>query len=283
MLFGEYLVLQGSKSLSFPVKYGQTLEVTPANVMSWESYSPDGLWFSCRFDNDFNIITTNDTKVAEVLGRLFRFIRNQNPELNFCNYYKATANFNLQWGLGSSSSLLSLLSQWSGADPYELLTTYFGGSGYDIACATANGPIIYTVQDRFTEEVELSTDITDHLLFVYLGKKQSSKDEIERFEKSAPTASDITEMNEIISKSIATDSLEEFEALVDRSEDLLSPILGRQKLKAHIFADYNYSLKSLGAWGGDFILATFRNEDEARNYFRTKGFTTMFNYYELVK
>jgi mevalonate kinase len=46
MLFGEYLVLKGAKSLAFPLKYGQTLEVSPSeNMIHWESWSPEGCWF----------------------------------------------------------------------------------------------------------------------------------------------------------------------------------------------------------------------------------------------
>ena len=47
------------------------------------------------------------------------------------------------WGLGTSSTLISLIAQWAKCDPFELLFEAFGGSGYDIACATANSPISY--------------------------------------------------------------------------------------------------------------------------------------------
>lgn len=283
MLFGEYLVLNGAKSLAFPLKYGQTLDISTGEELEWESSSPDGTWFTARYDHDLAIVDTNDVKTAEVLQGLLKHIRGEKPSLPIKGKFHAHANFNLKWGLGSSSTLISLLSQWSGVDPYQMLNTYFGGSGYDLACATAKGAIIYEVDGPTIQEVELNQNITDQLLFVYLGQKQSSKDEIERFEKQEITSAHVQEMNDIIAKALSAKSIEEFETELNRSEKLLSPLIGQQMLKERIFADYDYSVKSMGAWGGDFFLATFRDLDQAKTYFKNKGMDTMFTYYELVK
>jgi len=43
-------------------------------------------------------------------------------------------------------------------------------------------------------------------------------------------------------------------------------------------------MKSLGAWGGDFVLATSQaSEEETRKYFGQKGFTTVFKLVELMR
>ena len=42
--------------------------------------------------------------------------------------------FPREWGLGTSSTLISNLADWAGADPYALLDKTIGGSGYDLAC-----------------------------------------------------------------------------------------------------------------------------------------------------
>ena len=283
MLFGEYLVLQGAKTLAFPLRYGQKLYISPSDKLTWESESPDGQWFNAEFSEDFEIVGTTDEKVANVLRGLFQHIRTVQPDLKLKNQYKIVADFDLSWGLGSSSTLISLLSQWSGADPYELLDTYFGGSGYDVACAVAEKPIIYTVRERTLKEVDLPENITKQLLFVYLGQKQNSRDEIKRFEEREVTHQDVEAINKIVDASVIASDIEEFEALLNKSESILSPILGREKLKDSIFADYKYTIKSLGAWGGDFFLATFRDLDEAKNYFKNKGLSTMFTYSELIK
>jgi len=49
------------------------------------------------------------------------------------------------------------------------------------------------------------------------------------------------------------------------------------------FADYWGELKSLGAWGGDFVLATStRDPQETRDYFRARGLDTVIPYGELI-
>jgi mevalonate kinase len=285
MLFGEYLVLKGAKSLAFPLKYGQTLEVSPSeNMIHWESWSPEGCWFKATFEEDLNLWDTNDHEVAETLRKLLKLIRDLNPKLDMKQNFKMTADFNLQWGFGSSSTFISLLAQWSDAYAPILLKESFGGSGYDVACATADGPIIYQLKEGGGEygEVPIHENIQQHMLFVYLGKKQSSKNEIARFRQGNITETDLKLMDEIVDRAIEADAIEKFEALLDQSEDILAPIIGRTKLKEDIFADYKYSIKSLGAWGGDFFLATFRDLEEAKDYFKTKGHQTMFTYNELI-
>src|SRR5690606_10145128 len=111
--------------------------------------------------------------------------------------FKIHSNFPREWGLGSSSSLISILSQWSNVNPYQLLEESFGGSGFDIACATANKPILYEIRDRKVQEIELNEAVTSNLLFVYSGKKQSSKNEINKFEFLEIPNIAIEEMNQI--------------------------------------------------------------------------------------
>lgn len=172
MLFGEYLVLNGSDSLAFPLKFGQTLSVVKSDGITWESHSKHGLWFSASFSSDFTILETNNQEVAEILRQLFLVIRTEKPDLDFNQSFKSEANFELNWGLGSSSTLISLLSQWSGVEARKLLDASFGGSGYDVACATAAGPIIYA-DGKVKKEVHLPESITDKLLFVYLGNNKT--------------------------------------------------------------------------------------------------------------
>jgi mevalonate kinase len=283
MLFGEYFVLRGSKSLAFPLKFGQALEVLESTSLSWTGISPQGVWFEAKFDDKLNIIDASNTETAEILKGIFLKIKELNPRVNLNQKFTATADFMLEWGLGSSSTLLSLLSQWAGVNPYDLLESSFGGSGYDIACATAEGPILYEIKERNTENVELDELITNNFLFVYLGKKQSSRQEIARFEKNEIGDSDVILLNEIISKALESKTIEEFESCLNSSEDLLTQFIGKAKLKEAIFADYKYSIKSLGAWGGDFFLATYRDIEEAKSYFSNKGYDTMFTYKELIK
>jgi mevalonate kinase len=282
MLFGEYLVLNGSDCLAFPLKFGQTLSVTNSDELVWESYSKHGLWFSASLSSDFTILETNNEEVAETLKKLFLVIRTEKPNLDFNQKFKAEANFELNWGLGSSSTLISLLSQWSGVETQKLLDASFGGSGYDVACATAEAPILYA-NGKVKKEVPLPESVTSKLLFVYLGNKQNSREEIKRFKNKSVTRHQIDTMNALISDALQTDKIEVFEQQLDRSEELISSIIETNQLKQRLFADYTYSIKSLGAWGGDFFLATYRDLKTAKSYFEEKGYDVLFTYQEFIK
>lgn len=282
MLFGEYLVLKGADCLAFPLKFGQELTISDSDVLTWESYSKHGMWFNVTMDKELNILETNDTKVAEILKDLLLIIRNEKPSLNLIHKFKAEANFELNWGLGSSSTLISLLSQWSGVESSTLLKGSFGGSGYDVACATAKDAIIYA-NGATKKEIHLPTSITENMLFIYLGQKQNSREEIKRFKAAEVTPSDVESMNSIVETSIQTGDIQVFENQLNDSENIVSRIIGSEKLKDRLFTDYEYSIKSLGAWGGDFFLATCRDIEKAKTYFSTKGYETMFTYKELIK
>lgn len=282
MLFGEYLVLNGSDCVAFPLKFGQTLSVAKSEGIVWESYSKHGMWFSASMSSDFTILKTNNEEVAEILQRLFRVIHTEQPQLDFHQHFKAEANFELNWGLGSSSTLISLLSQWSGVDVRKLLDVSFGGSGYDVACATATAPILYA-NGTIKKEFHLPKSITDNMLFIYLGNKQNSREEIKRYKKETITQEQVDQLNTAIEMALQTDVIDVFEQQLDCSEELISSIIKTEKLKQRLFPDYSYSVKSLGAWGGDFFLATYRDLETAKRYFQGKGYTTLFTYQELIK
>lgn len=282
MLFGEYLVLNGANCLAFPLKFGQTLAISPFEHFYWESFSPSGRWFFVALNPDFSIKETNSQEVAQMLVQLMKNIQTFSPDIEFTAHFKATANFDLNWGLGSSSTLVSLLSQWSGMDAQRLLKATFGGSGYDVACATASHPILY--RNRVViDQVNFSQEITKHLLFIYLGKKQNSREEIKRYERSTVTSDDVEKINNIITGAMEATTIEAFEEQLNASEELLAPLLSTTCLKQRLFKEYPYSIKSLGAWGGDFFLATYRDLNVAKEYFKAKGYAVQFTYNELIK
>ena len=66
-------------------------------------------------------------------------------------------------------------------------------------------------------------------------------------------------------------------------ENLVADILGLPTVQSKEFPDYWGCVKSLGAWGGDFVLATTdRSEEETRAYFQGKGMDVIFRYDELI-
>ena len=286
LLFGEYLVLKGAKSLSIPLKYGQkmTVETVDSEEINWMSRVMGAEWFSARFTNQLELIGASDHQISDSVLYLLEMIQKEKPSLFYGGLdFMLEADFPMEWGFGSSSTLISLLAQWSGTDPYMLLKNSFGGSGYDIACATADSPIVFESGKNSYEAVELSEKITSKLLFIYSGKKQKSKNEVLRFEEIAVSEKQIHEMNKLISSFIACEDIEKVELIIDQSEGLLGEILALEPIKMSTFSDYRYSLKSLGAWGGDFFMASYRDEEEARDYFKSRGYGIQFNYDQIIK
>lgn len=290
LLSGEYAILDGALGLAVPTKFGQSLqfENTESHVLAWESFNENNqTWFSGSFDlNHLDIISTSDVSTAKTLGQLLKEVKRQNPDfLSNTKGIDVTTHlgFPREWGLGTSSTLINNLAQWAQIDAYSLLWNAFGGSGYDIACAQYNTPIIYRVRnDRpMVTPVQFDPPFKDSLYFVYLNQKQSSKNAIQAYRKQSFDKEQlIGNINTITEKMITCDSLSDFRELIEKHEVLLSKILGLKPIKTRLFPDYAGSIKSLGAWGGDFILAT--GNEEVLDYFNSKGFQTIIPYGAMV-
>lgn len=286
LLFGEYLVLKGAKSLAIPLKFGQQMKVTSiaTSEIKWTARVMGEEWFTARFTQEGALIETSDKAKATIIIKLFKIIKDKNPSL-FHSGYQLILNtdFHTEWGLGSSSTLISLLAQWSNTDPFLLLENTFGGSGFDVACATSPGPALFETDGKKIVPINLSPAVTSKMLFVYSGKKKESRSEVNRFNKMNILPDVIQQMNSIVSSVICCEQVEELEKLIDQSESLISGILNIDPVKKSTFNDYPYCVKSLGAWGGDFVMATYRDEQEARNYFKHKGYGVQFNYDQIIK
>ena len=291
LLTGEYLVLKGAAALGLPTKLGQTLSVETVHAPSlqWNAYKPDGPWFSATIDpSTLETISTNDPRKASKLVEILKAVRHLNPQaLTPGLSFETHLEFDPSWGLGSSSTLLSLLSQWAGVNPYELLKMTLGGSGYDIACATASSAIHYRLDQGqpMVQPVEFNPPFANRLFFVYQGKKQHSSDEVQRFNQHWKQADLVDEIQTISELSMALPTVtyyEDFCTLLQVHEDMLSRCLDREPVQRQ-YPDFNGVLKSLGAWGGDFLLAVTEMPcEEVSDYFNNKGLTTIFQYQDLI-
>ena len=311
LLTGEYLVLKGALALALPLKLGQSLEVksleTNKGILRWEAYRPERKWFSATLQRDFfeNFSTDSPEKTFGLI-RILEAVKQLNPNAFERNDLKFTTHldFDPEWGLGSSSTLVANLAQWANVNPYDLLKLTFGGSGYDIACATAVGPIYYQLpmsepalrqvqEPKVVEPVETPTvenadfnpPFADRLFFVYQGRKQSSSKEVKAFlEKTNPSdlQKDIEAISEISKAMPQCQTLDEFCLLMQCHERIISRCIGQTPVQKR-FPDFGGTLKSLGAWGGDFVLAaTEWTENQVRDYFKKKGLEVVFGFKEIV-
>ncbi|MFY0674672.1 MAG: GHMP kinase [Bacteroidia bacterium] len=296
MLTGEYFVLDGATALAFPTKKGQSLEFKiidsklaerSRSQVKWKSLDTYGnVWFETEIEC-VTLKLSNSNKVGQKLEQILRKARELNPEfLRKGGEVEVKSDFNLQWGFGSSSTLVSLIAQWAQVDPYKIQFESFGGSGYDIACAIAKGPIIYQKwPEPKATSIRMDFPFKDHLYFVYLGQKQDSREGIKHYRamENAQKEETILKLNLITENIAKCDSLVTFCADLKRHEDLVANAIDTKTVQQRFFSDFDGQTKSLGAWGGDFILAASAwDKAEVEEYFNSKGFDTVLAFSETV-
>ncbi|WP_163709428.1 GYDIA family GHMP kinase [Mangrovibacterium lignilyticum] len=289
LLTAEYFVLRGAKSIALPLQYGQRMEVAAGKedgILSWKAFMQEGLWFSCDLKlPDFEIVNSSDAEKAVILRDTFRTIQQMNPAfepqrpLDVHTYI----DFNNQWGLGSSSTLIANLASWAKVDPFKLNELVFHGSGFDIACATAKGPIFYT-KNEVPKPVNLDYSFLDQLYFIYSGAKKSTRNEVRRFlSEGAVSLQQVEQMNQLSDAFAGATKLDDFQKLIVEHEAMVSALLDCPTVKSQYFSDFNGEVKSLGAWGGDFyLIATPMDDRDVLNYFKQKGLRVVFPWRELV-
>lgn len=297
LLSGEYFVLEGAKALALPTTVGQSMKVKYRQsyqpTMNWKSFDHTGkVWFESDYEFwHFKPIKNQENSKQDFVHQVMKAVRLQNPhflrdELDV--FVETRIEFPLEWGLGSSSTFIYNVAQWAYVSPFELLKKTIGGSGYDIACAQAMGPIQFHLKDNKPqwENATFDPSFKDQLYFVYLGKKQTSEEEVRKFQsmKVDSKESVVRQISELTTEMMATSHLGTFEKVLNEHEEIISSSLRYEKVKDLHFSDFWGSVKSLGAWGGDFVLVTSnRDFAETRDYFAQKGFTTFIPYRELIR
>ncbi|WCO01182.1 GYDIA family GHMP kinase [Psychroserpens ponticola] len=302
LLTGEYVVLDGALSLAIPTKLGQNLKVEDNTFgeLHWISIDENGqVWFEDTFKIQTNGTLKqlqNGNSISNRLLQVLNTAKKLNPDfLADEKGYKVTTQLEFPkiWGLGTSSTLINNISNWANINPYTLLDLSFSGSGYDIACAEANEPITYKinqdailnqVQDdnkREIKTVDFNPSFKNDLYFVHLNQKQNSREGIAQYRANTSGLSDdIKNINQITRDMIDCDLLEDFQKLIDRHEQIISNIIKQKPVKKRLFKDFNGSIKSLGAWGGDFVLAA--SKDDPKTYFKGKGFSTIIAFNDMI-
>lgn len=290
LLTGEYAILDGAKGLAIPTRFGQNLAVRHSKTgeLHWQSTTEKDIpWFTAAFDlNDFHLLHASDMAVGHRLVNILKAAQSLNPLfLKGCQgaHIETHLDFPREWGLGSSSTLINNIANWAQIDPYALLSKTFGGSGYDIACAQHNSPLVYSRSGTVptVAPVHFCPSFKDRIFFVHLNKKQNSREAIAAYNQlSVDKRALVAAVNELTERMVHCKELLEFEQIMDTHEALLSNTLGLRTLKQERFRGYPGSIKSLGAWGGDFIMATGTLQDG--HYFAQKGFPTLIPYSKMM-
>lgn len=294
LITGEYLVLKGANALASPVNFGQSLliqEIDMWNNLKWESYEKKNKWFECEFSGvDFEIIATSNKKIAVNLQKILKQAAKLNPAFLKQSKDKSIVtyvDFDLQWGLGSSSSLISNIAYWADVDPMDLHNSVSYGSGYDVVAARSDGPFFYqkTRNGYDLEKTTFTPSFKDKIFFIYLGNKQDSTESVSRFNLNKRSFKSEQNLISELSKHIAQcNQLDDFEYYIKEHELIMSSVLRLKSLKESRFSDLSGEIKSLGAWGGDFAMLTWSNDkNELVNYLNRKNIDTVFSFEEMIK
>lgn len=290
MLCGEYAVLKGATAFALPTKAGQSLTVktqaTQSNEMVWKSYDyKNNLWFEATLSlPNLLVLESNEPSVAIQLVRFLTIAKVLNPTFLSSNVtYEVTTQleFDREDGLGSSSTLTNNIAQWAQINPYDLHFNAFKGSGFDVAVAKEGLPLLYTMNGNtpIVKTLNWNKPFLDKLFFVHLNKKEISRSSIAsaNLNFTSTQIAQITRLSQLIA---VNNDYFEFCLLLELAENEISSALGRASIKNELFPDFHGSIKSLGAWGGDYILAT---GDGLETYFNSKGYHKIIPYRDMIK
>ncbi|WP_185877962.1 GYDIA family GHMP kinase [Blattabacterium cuenoti] len=294
LLTGEYLILLGSIGLALPTIKGQSLSIfekkNRSSILFWKSYDQNlkKPWFEVVFQLPYlKIIYETEKKISYRLRNLLIKSKNIKKEFfkkNINIYANTYLQFSRNWGLGSSSTLINNIAQWINVNPYKLLSKDFPGSGYDLACVSHEKPIIFKLKNNipYFLPVEFNPPFKNKLYFLYLNKKQNTTSGINWFfsKKKIISNNIINNISYITLKILSCNKLKEFEELLLKHEMIISKILNLPTIKELYFPDYLGLVKSLGTWGGDFVLISFRKG--MKNYFSKKGFHTIISFEKMI-
>ncbi|MBE0640869.1 MAG: GHMP kinase [Bacteroidales bacterium] len=292
LLTAEYAVLFGALALALPARKGQRLTVLPGysdGLLHWNSRELGNTWFQATLAlPGFEVIKSSDEGLASRLSELLRTVRRLSPAFLSTtdgSRVNTDLDFPRNWGLGTSSTLIYLVSRWAGVDPYLLLQATFGGSGYDIACADRARPIFFhrSAEEVSVEETSFRLPFLQNIYLGFSGLKKDSGQDVRKVLQQGPFPEKLLERISEISQLIQqSKDIQEFTLLMKEHEELLSSQLGLAPV-AHSFPGFPGLVKSLGAWGGDFHLFTWEGEhEELRLWLGKRGTGPVFCLDELL-
>jgi len=290
MICGEYAVLGGATAFVLPTKAGQSLTVDTqldfdVPHIDWTSYDKEGnIWFQARLLLPYLILESSSDQTVAI--QLVRFLTNAkvlNPHFlndNLAYKVETRLEFDVVEGLGSSSTLTNNIAQWAGVNPFSLHFNAFKGSGFDVAMAMKGKPLLYTMNGNHpvVDVVKWQKGFTDKLFFVHLNVKQNSREQI-AVSKPVLNTAQLAQISRISRLLTVNEDYFEFCLLLELAENEISQALCRNSIKHDLFPDFQGTIKSLGAWGGDYVLATGNDTIE---YFTSKGYHRIVPFKDMI-
>ncbi len=289
MLTSEYFAMDGALVLAVPTKLGQEFyfeeKYDGKSLIFWEAYHQNKLWLKAVIDyKNWQIIETNITSSAEFILKTLKNVQSLSTikfKNDFTYHLKTNLQFPADYGLGSSSTLMTNLAEWAEIDPFHLNSISLGGSGYDIAVAKEKSAVLFQSKPEITyERTNFNPSFKDELIFIHLNQKQDSREGINFYKSKTKSQKLVYEFSNLTRNILVCNELGNFSELMLIHEQQISKFLEIPTVRERFFADIPVFVKSLGAWGGDFVMSS--KFDGFEDYFWEKGFRTIFNWKDLI-
>ncbi len=280
LLTSEYVVLDGVPALAVPTVLGQRLEAIEAATSSflhWTALDSNGrVWLDGILER-----TEGGWKASDEALEPVAYLLNASEKISQRTLpggqVRTQLEFPSNYGWGSSSTLISLVAQWQGIDALPLHFATQNGSGYDAVCATAPGPLWYRkTADQTAEWKSTSLAHWPHnsLYLVHLGHKQQSAADVVRYRSLTPSLSDVKGIEHAARALFEAATFDDWGHAARIHETRMAAILGRTPISEGALKGYPHACKSLGAWGGDFVLVQVADDTDLQ-WFKDQGFSTV--------
>lgn len=259
-----------------PTSFGQQLSVKshqgPEHVL-WEALDHENRqWFTAGFDHEGRVLHGSSAAMAEKLQGFLAPVRNSNV-WNAPVRVQTKVDFPRLWGLGTSSTLCALLAQWAEIDALTYRKLH-GGSGYDLACAQASGAISYALVDGEPEVLSVQLpEVLQSVVFVYRGAKQQTDSSLQLVGRKPFSAAQCEEITQLSEGFLQANSFDELESIIEQHELLIANHLELERAIEGPFKGIRGQVKSLGGWGGDFVMLT--RFEENRQWLEANGFNAI--------
>ena len=289
MLTSEYFAIDGALVLAVPTKLGQEFFFEEKDdhhsLILWEALHQNKPWLKAVINyQDWQILETNIPSSAEFILKTLKNVQQLSAtkfKNDFTYHLKTNLQFPADYGLGSSSTLMNNLAEWAEIDPFYLNTISLGGSGYDIAVAKEKSAVLFQSKPEIRyEKVDFNPSFKNELIFIHLNQKQDSREGINLYKSKKKSQELVNEFSDITKKILLCNELENFSELMMIHERKISDFIEIPTVREKIFSDCPVFVKSLGAWGGDFVLSA--KFGGFKDYFWEKGFTTIFEWENII-
>lgn len=291
LLTSEYVVLDGALALAVPTNWGQEFFFEHNDdhkaLIFWEAKHQQQDWLKITIDyKNWEVLETNIPESASFILKTLQNVEKLGSSVfnqDFSYHISTNLEFPADYGLGSSSTLMNNLAEWSNVDAFRLNELSLGGSGYDIAVAKAKSAILFWKDNNeaYYKNQDFNPSFSEDLIFIHLGKKQNSREGIELYKSKEKLLYLVRRFSEITELVLNAKNLEDFSKLMEEHEGLLSNFLGLATVKEKHFQDCPVFIKSLGAWGGDFVMSC--RFEEYENYFHKKGYENIFSWQDMIR